>query len=413
METENKKIVSKEVFMTNKGFKKSEIIFISTLGFALGIRQMAMTMVMPFISIYSETLSYNTKFLAGVALGIFGLMQAIFQIPYGIWSDKKGNKLVMLIGLMQVIIGLGIAYFATNIYFLILARAMQGSGAVIAIGYSWIASTVDDEKRTNALSIIGVIIGVAASASFAFGPLIHRYISVKYMFLYSGLLITLAWIIILIFLKDNRNKKEINEIKVKKALNILIKDKNFIALNIIAFFNNFIMTAVFFAIPEYLEKITGVDGMWKVFMPAVIIAIVIMRITAKNSKNEQSINAIILSFIIISIGIVFYFNKNSFIAIFVGTVFFMVGYIEISTLAPSLGNFILKDSYRGIGNGFINSLQYVGSFMGAVVTAAIWAKSELLAFILIIIIAIAGAYISRKYINKEDFYEGEDIASLS
>ncbi|WP_072987599.1 MFS transporter [Clostridium cavendishii] len=399
--------------MTNKGFKKSEIIFISTLGFALGIRQMAMTMVMPFISIYSETLSYNTKFLAGVALGIFGLMQAIFQIPYGIWSDKKGNKLVMLIGLMQVIIGLGIAYFATNIYFLILARAMQGSGAVIAIGYSWIASTVDDEKRTNALSIIGVIIGVAASASFAFGPLIHRYISVKYMFLYSGLLITLAWIIILIFLKDNRNKKEINEIKVKKALNILIKDKNFIALNIIAFFNNFIMTAVFFAIPEYLEKITGVDGMWKVFMPAVIIAIVIMRITAKNSKNEQSINAIILSFIIISIGIVFYFNKNSFIAIFVGTVFFMVGYIEISTLAPSLGNFILKDSYRGIGNGFINSLQYVGSFMGAVVTAAIWAKSELLAFILIIIIAIAGAYISRKYINKEDFYEGEDIASLS
>ena len=131
-----------------KNYKKeSKSIFIATLGFALGMRQMAMTMVMPFLSTYSKTLKYNTPMLAGISLGIFGLMQAIFQIPYGIWSDKKGNKIVMVTGLFQVIIGLIIAYFANNIYLLIFARAMQGSGAVIAVGYSWISSSVSNTKE--------------------------------------------------------------------------------------------------------------------------------------------------------------------------------------------------------------------------------------------------------------------------
>ncbi len=35
-----------------------------------------------FISVYSKTLAYSTPVLAGVALGIFGLMQAFFQIPF-------------------------------------------------------------------------------------------------------------------------------------------------------------------------------------------------------------------------------------------------------------------------------------------------------------------------------------------
>ena len=262
--------------------KKVNTIFISTLGFALGIRQMAMTMVMPFLSTYSKTLEHNTPILAGIALGIFGLMQAIFQIPYGIWSDKKGNKIVMVVGLMQVILGLVIAYFANNIYLLIFARAMQGSGAIIAVGYSWISSTVTDSKeRMNSMSIIGTIVGAAAASSFAFGPLIHRFVSVKNMFLYSAIIILIAWLIIIIFLKDSKNVTNENVVSSKEAIKILSKDKAFFALNIAALINNFIMTGVFFAIPQYLENITGIDDMWKIFMPTVIIAIIIMRIAVK------------------------------------------------------------------------------------------------------------------------------------
>lgn len=387
-------------------YKSFNSIFVGTLGVALGIRQMAMTMVMPFLSTYSNTLKYNTSMLAGIALGIFGLMQALFQIPYGIWSDKKGNKIVMVIGLLQVGIGLVIAYFANNIYWLIFARAMQGSGAIIAVGYSWISSTVTDQKeRMKSMSIISTIIGVAAALSFAFGPLIHKFVSVKDMFLYSAIIIFIAWFVIVLFLKDTKNIYNEETMEVKDAIRILSKDKSFIALNIAALINNFIMTAIFFSIPQYLEKITGIDGMWKIFMPTVIVAIIVMRIVVRRLNNSESVNFLISAFVLSASGVLFYLNKDSFISIFIGTLIFMIGYISISTIIPVLGNFILEDEYRGTGNGIINSLQYIGSFLGSSIIAAIWVKSEKCSFIVTFLVGLLGALIIKKYVNKEKFYE--------
>lgn len=387
-------------------YKSFNSIFVGTLGVALGIRQMAMTMVMPFLSTYSSTLKYNTPMLAGIALGVFGLMQALFQIPYGIWSDKKGNKIVMVIGLLQVGIGLVIAYFANNIYWLIFARAMQGSGAIIAVGYSWISSTITDQKeRMKSMSIISTIIGVAAALSFAFGPLIHKFVSVKDMFLYSAIIIFIAWFVIVLFLKDTKNIYNEETMEVKDAIRILSKDKSFIALNIAALINNFIMTAIFFSIPQYLEKITGIDGMWKIFMPTVIVAIIVMRIVVRRLNNSESVNFLISAFVLSALGVLFYLNKDSFISIFIGTLLFMIGYISISTIIPVLGNFILEDEYRGTGNGIINSLQYIGSFLGSSIIADIWVKSEKCSFIVTFLVGLLGALIVKKYVNKEKFYE--------
>ncbi len=213
--------------MKNKVFSRKELLFLITISLALGIRQMAMTMVMPFISTYSKTLTYSNATLAGVALGMFGLMQAVFQIPFGIWSDKIGNKPVILIGLLQVIVGLFIAFLSKSIYMLIFARALQGSGAVLATGYSWISSSVDNKKRPRALSILGIIIGFAAASAFAIGPLINNYLSVRQMFLVCAILILLVWLIILVFLKEDHNKnshKTIeNKVKIKDGVKILLK----------------------------------------------------------------------------------------------------------------------------------------------------------------------------------------------
>jgi MFS family permease len=381
--------------MKNNVFSKKELMFICTLGFALGIRQMAMTMVMPFISVYSKTLAYSTPVLAGIALGIFGLMQAFFQIPFGILSDKFGNKKVILVGLMQVIIGLLLAYLAKNIYLLIIARALQGSGAIIAVGYSWISSSVHYDKRTRAISIVGIILGFAATASFALGPIIHKYVSVNNMFLYCALLILFSWIIILIFLKEGKSydKKENsfqNSINTKKVFHILLRNNLFVKLNIAGFFNNFIMAAVFFAIPQYLENITGIDGMWKIFMPSVLIAIAFMAWAVRFSEKGYGMKLINVSFAIAALGIIFYFNKSSFTFILIGTILFMTGYICICTLVPSFANNIAEESYRGTANGIINSFQYIGSFVGALVMAALWVNYEKIALISLIIICMLG-----------------------
>ncbi|MDP4145529.1 MAG: MFS transporter [Bacillota bacterium] len=389
--------------MSRDGFSRKELLFLITISLALGIRQMAMTMVMPFISTYSKTLNHSTPVLAGVALGIFGLTQAIFQIPFGIWSDKVGNKLVLLFGIMEVVIGLFIAFLATNIYLLIFSRALQGSGAVLAVGYSWATGSVSNEKRPRALSILGMIIGVAAAGSFALGSIVNNLLPVKDMFLVCAILIFIVWLIILVFLKEERNfiskKEKTTGIDAKGSFKILLSNRLFVRLNLAGFMNNFIMTGVFYIIPQYLDKLTGTSGMWKIFMPAVIIAVICMRKAIPFVEKGQSLKIIVISYVVTAIGVSFFFNKTSFYFILIGSILFMSGYIVLSTVIPSVANDIAEDSYRGTANGIINSFQYIGSFAGPVAAGALWTSHESLVLILLIIIALLGTFTVR--VNKE------------
>lgn len=377
-------------------FTKKELLFLITISLALGIRQMAMTMVMPFISIYSKTLSGSTPLLAGLALGIFGLAQAVFQIPFGIWSDKLGNKRVMLFGLMEVFIGLCLASLATNIYVLILARALQGSGAVIAVGYSWVTGSVNESKRPRSLGILGTIIGFAAASSFALGSIVNNFLSVKNMFLVSAVLILTVWLAILAFLKEGKketgNQQE-SRVDVKQSMRILGSNRTFVRLNLLGFINNFIMTGVFFTVPQYISKILGPDGMWKIFMPAVIAAILCMRILIRFIEKGYSSLIITFSFAATAAGLGFFFQKNSIYFLLIGCILFMSGYIVISTVIPSMANDIAENSYRGTANGIINSFQYIGSFAGPVAAGALWNNNQQLVIIILIIMALLGLFI--------------------
>lgn len=394
--------------MGNEKFSSNQILFIVILGIALGIRQMAMTMVMPFITIYSKGLSYYTPALAGVALGMFGLSQAIFQIPYGILSDKYGKKIIMLIGLMQVIVGLIIAHFATNIYILILARGIQGSGAVIAVAYSWISMEFNEDNRTYAIGIISMIVGVSAALSFALGPLVHKVLNVEQMFLTCAIIIFVSWLCILLFLKENKSNSTLEQaisdekcnlkpITIREGMKILMKNRTFIVLNLLAFLNNYIMVAVFYIVPQYLVGITTIDGMWKVFLPSVVIAICTMKAFLSSKFVKFNKLAIIVSFIFSAIGIALFLKPN-FYCILLGTILFMTGYMFISTLIPSRANEIVEDSYRGAGNGILNSFQYVGSFIGSFLTGLLWGINPIIAICLTVFVCIMSTMLAKVYL---------------
>lgn len=111
--------------MGKSKFTKSQIWFLSAMGLVMGLRELSMTMLNPFINIYGETLKWSTPLLCGFALGICGLTNAIFQIPYGSWSDRVGRKPVILTGLVQLAAGMFLAFLARNIYMLIVARSVQ------------------------------------------------------------------------------------------------------------------------------------------------------------------------------------------------------------------------------------------------------------------------------------------------
>ncbi|WP_286161280.1 MFS transporter [Clostridium sp. KNHs214] len=173
---------------------------------------------------------------------------------------------------------------------------------------------------------------------------------------------------------------------------VKLKNKKFLGLNIAGFLNNYIMVAVFYIVPIYLNPITGSSGMWKIFMPSVIIAIIFMRKSIVLVEKGYSSTLIMLAFVLAAVGICFYFNENSFYFILIGSILFMTGYILLATVIPSVANDIAENSYRGTANGIINSFQYVGSFVGSVITGALWNNHKDIELFLIILICVLGIF---------------------
>ncbi|WP_423243247.1 MFS transporter [Clostridium autoethanogenum] len=390
--------------MENISTKNNEMLSVIMLSLVLALRQMAMTIVSPFISVYSKSLLYNTPLLAGLALGIFGLTQAIFQIPFGALSDKYGNKIMMLIGILQVDIGLVVAFLAKNIYVFIFARALQGSGAILGVGYSWVSSMVTKDKEIKALSILGAFVSCAAALSFALGPIIHNFLPVNKMFLICALLIFVNWLYILLFLEDSKNYTNKIKNSFKENFKILVKNKTFIILNKAAFCNNFMMMAVFYVLPIYLSNVTGINGMWRIFIPSIIIAIIFMKKAIMYIKKYGSNIILAAAFAVSSLSIFFYFQKTSYIFLLLGTIFFFCGYMCLTTILATNVNNIVKDDLRGTANGIFNSFQYIGSFAGSIAAGALWGFSQRITLILTIFIGLGGIFtiiFSKSNIKEE------------
>nr|WP_242859916.1 MFS transporter [Clostridium drakei] len=188
-------------------FTSYEISFIVSLSIAMALRQLAMVMILPFMSVYGNTLLYNTPVLVGIALGIYGLIQGIMQMPFGSLSDRIGRKNVLTIGSLFLASGLALAAIADNIYLLIIARALQGIGAIAAVCFSWIGDNIPDEKRNQSMSIVGMFSGSAAVIGFVGGPFLYNIISVPKMFAGCSVLVFLSWIYIVIFIKKDKAKE--------------------------------------------------------------------------------------------------------------------------------------------------------------------------------------------------------------
>src|SRR5205085_962731 len=105
----------------------------------------------------------------GLAMGIYGLSQALFQIPFGALSDRFGRKPLIFIGLIIFAIGSLIAGCSSSIYWMIVGRALQGIGAVGSTIMALMADLTRENQRTKAMSIAGITIGFSFSIAMFIG----------------------------------------------------------------------------------------------------------------------------------------------------------------------------------------------------------------------------------------------------
>ena len=138
-------------------------------------RMLGLFMILPVFAIYAEELDGFSPTLAGLAIGIYGLTQAIFQIPMGLLSDRIGRKPVIIGGLIIFAIGSIVAAMADSISGVIVGRALQGSGAIASAIMALAADLTREEHRIKVMASIGMSIGLSFALALVFGPMLHGW----------------------------------------------------------------------------------------------------------------------------------------------------------------------------------------------------------------------------------------------
>lgn len=377
--------------MSKSKIKKENLILVIVIALALGSRQLAMNIVTPFVAYYAQTLLFGSLVLGGIALGIFNLTQGFCQVPFGNLYDKIGGKKVVLIWLGVLICGLFLSFISNNAYVYVLSRALQGSGAITSAAYSWLSKSVSPEERADSISLVGVVVGLASAIALGGGPILIKFISVKTLYLASTIIVSLVFLFVLFFVRsdvvENTKKEKIEGkgIYLKK----IFKDKKFISYLIIAFSANYIGIASFFLIPEYLKLSIGIDSMWKVLTPAILIAIVIMRISTKFIKKGYVKRVAFLAGIgTIIAGLLLLTESRNLLLLLIESILVFGAYTVVTALIPTVINDFVDDKFRGLVNGIANGCSYLGSFLGATISGLLFSNNLIIALIIILVIGI-------------------------
>src|SRR3954464_7054196 len=164
-----------------------------SLASIFGLRMLGMFVILPVFAIYAEHLKGGSSLtLVGIALGAYGLTQAILQIPFGWMSDRYVRKPVIYFGLIVFAIGSFVAAVADDIYIVILGRVLQGAGAISAAVIAMVADLTREEHRTKAMALIGSTIGLTFAVSLVASPWLNHIIGVPGIFAMTGVLSIIA-----------------------------------------------------------------------------------------------------------------------------------------------------------------------------------------------------------------------------
>jgi len=332
------------------------------------LRMLGLFMILPVLSLFAEQMEGATPVLIGLAISVYGLTQAILQIPFGLLSDRFGRKKIIIIGLILFSAGSIVAAVSTTIYGVLLGRAIQGSGAIAAAIMALVADLTQEVHRTKAMATIGASIGVSFGIAITLGPIIAGYVGVSGIFWLTGLLALLA-ILVVLFIVPNPKKSIVHgdaEVVPGQFLNVL-KNPDLLRLDYGIFVLHLCLTASFVVLPLLIRDAGLVaENHWMVYLPvlvtsmAVIIPFVI--IAEKKRQMKKVFIGAIMALMLANIGLFMFFNNLMGLIGFLWL--FFCGFNLLEATLPSLISKTAPGDLKGTAMGAYSSAQFMGAFIG-------------------------------------------------
>ena len=356
---------------SHHSFTREEIAPVIVVSLISALRLLGIFLMLPIFSAYAVRYPGASAPLAGVAFGIYALIQCIFQIPLGWASDRWGRKPVLIFGLALFCLGSVACALAESIGGLILARALQGTGAVGSVAFAALADLTRPSVRTQAYTITGIAIGASFMIGLLAGPFLAAHIGLSGIFyVLAGLAFLSMSLAGVSFPKERRG----GQTEMPMALRPILTDQRLRPIFIAAFVLSFALNLFFFTYPLSWTDI-GLEKaqLWKVyliiFMPSVLFVFPYMRRAEKEGRFRRPI---MLGWLSATLGYAVYLfgAQYDFLLCVSGAAFFL-GYSIYQPILPAFLTQQVPSAGRGTASGVYNSFGFIGSSLGGMLGGAL------------------------------------------
>ncbi len=336
-----------------------------------GLRMLGMFLILPIFAIYAETLQGGQSHtLIGWALGAYGLMQVLLQLPFGIASDKFGRKKMIYLGLILFAIGSAVAAMATDIHTVIIGRIIQGAGAIPAVVTALVADLTREEHRTKAMAMIGSTIAFTFAVSLVAGPVLNRWIGVPGIFWLTAVL-SIAAIFVVMFAVPQplhshfHSDAQTAPDKIKDVL----RDTQLLRLNFGTFSLHAAQMAMFIVVPFALKKTGGLseDHHWQIYLPVLLTSFVLMLPAIIIGEKRAKLKPVFIGAIglMLLAQLLFSVSMQNFWAIIASLLLYFTAFNVLEASLPSLISKMAPAASKGTAIGVHNTAQSFGMFLGA------------------------------------------------
>ncbi len=339
------------------------------LASVFGLRLFGMFVILPVFAIYAETLPGGGNLtLAGIAIGAYGLTQAILQIPFGWLSDRCGRKPVIYGGLMLFAIGSFVAAAAPNIYVVIAGRILQGAGAISAAVMALASDLTREEHRTKSMAMIGSTIGLVFTMSLVAAPWLSQLIGVPGIFALTGVLAIAAMGVVWRIVPAVIEAPTVRDANLLADMKSVLADAQLMRLNWGIFALHAVLMALFIAVPFALRDAgLPLSQHWKIYLPVMLASFVLMLPAVLGAHTPGRLKRWFVAsvMVLLLVQIAMPWLTSSIWAIVLFLLIFFTPFNVLEAMLPSLVARMAPPQLKGAAIGVYSSVQFFGAFVGA------------------------------------------------
>ena len=348
---------------------RQELRSSGSLALIFALRMLGLFLVLPVFALEAQHYAGgNDPAMVGLALGMYGLTQAVFQLPLGLASDRFGRKKVIIVGLLVFALGSLVAALADSLMGLVWGRALQGAGAVSAAVTALLADLTRDSVRTKAMAMVGGSIALMFSLALVLSPLLAGWVGLSGIF-WITLALTLAGIATVLWVVPPEPVQHTAMPRGRFA--DLLAYPDLLRLNAGVFVLHTVQMAMWVAVPTLLVQAGLVKtAHWQVYLPAVLLSFAALGRLFAMERKGQLRSALLLAIVLVLLvqaglgALTLAGDAPSLWLLGAAMLVFFIGFNMLEATQPSLVSRMAPDRLRGAALGAYNTLQSLGLFAG-------------------------------------------------